>query len=201
MQSTAQSKASLRKSLLTQRKAMPPDRVAQLSRDICLRAFEAIKTLRPRIVASYRAIYNEVDPSFLESDLKAQGTVVAYPIIDHSEDPNGVIRLAVPKQDSDWVQHKWGIWEPRNVAREKWLGADDVEMVLVPGVGFEQGGHRLGYGKGHYDRFLGGATEPLTKVALAYDFQIATFVADAHDIAMDLVVTETGAIKGVPRSP
>ena len=69
------------------------------------------------------------------------------------------------------------------------VGSFDV--IFVPLVGFDRGRFRLGYGGGWYDRFLG--TQPKAcKIGLAYDWQRADFTAEAHDVALDLIVTPEG---------
>ena len=65
-----------------------------------------------------------------------------------------------------------------------------LDLALVPGLGFDARGHRLGRGKGHYDRLLAGFTG--MKIGVAFDFQIVTEVPrEPHDIALDAVVTPT----------
>jgi len=82
-------------------------------------------------------------------------------------------------------------------------------LVLVPGAVFDREGGRIGYGKGFYDRFLKrldsacekGRTEDgkvmIVSAALSFDCQIAKKVLmEAHDRRVDMIVTETGVIKG-----
>lgn len=70
-----------------------------------------------------------------------------------------------------------------------------LDIVLVPGSAFSlTSGHRLGYGKGFYDRLLARAPQAL-KVGLCFDVQIFdtdAFPADPHDIALDALVSESG---------
>lgn len=67
--------------------------------------------------------------------------------------------------------------------------ADDAEaLVLMPGLAFDRRGHRLGYGRGYYDKFL--AREPNhPTVALCFDFQMVDqLAAEPYDIPADLVL-------------
>jgi 5,10-methenyltetrahydrofolate synthetase len=69
------------------------------------------------------------------------------------------------------------------------------ELLLVPCVGFDADGYRLGYGGGYYDRTLAGwpgAKKPIT-VGVAYDAcRTPALQREVHDIPLDMIVTETG---------
>jgi len=68
------------------------------------------------------------------------------------------------------------------------------DLVLVPGLRFDRHGYRIGYGGGYYDRFL--SRTAVYKLGLAYDWQISdTLPSEAHDIALDAIMTENGLIK------
>ena len=80
---------------------------------------------------------------------------------------------------------KSGVPEP--IADEP-VGDDETALVLMPGLAFDAAGHRLGYGKGYYDKFL--AREPHhPTVALCFDFQMLDSIEhDPHDVPVDLVL-------------
>jgi 5-formyltetrahydrofolate cyclo-ligase len=83
-----------------------------------------------------------------------------------------------------------GIMEPEGEA----VTPEEIDVVVVPAVAFDTKGHRLGYGKGYYDRFLK-KTDAL-KVGVAYDFQIVDRLPyEPHDVPVDLIVTPTRIIK------
>ncbi len=68
------------------------------------------------------------------------------------------------------------------------------DLSVVPGIVFDRDGHRLGFGKGYYDRLLAETRAPA--LAPAYGFQvIETFPTLPHDIDMDLIVTENETIE------
>lgn len=65
----------------------------------------------------------------------------------------------------------------------------DIELVVVPGVGYDSAGNRVGRGKGYYDRLL--AETKATKIGVAYDFQVVDEVdAEPHDVRVDIVITD-----------
>lgn len=91
------------------------------------------------------------------------------------------------------VRSPMGMPEP--LATWSQVRPEALDLVLVPGSAFSvHNGHRLGYGKGFYDRLLAQAPQAL-KVGLCFDVQLfagADFPSDPHDVALDALVTESG---------
>lgn len=95
------------------------------------------------------------------------------------------------------------ILEPRQDLREvaaKRVQANELDLVLVPGVGFDASGGRTGHGKGYYDKLLQNARADAPLVALAFECQIFPEIPmQSHDIYMDYVVTEANVYQGKGR--
>lgn len=69
----------------------------------------------------------------------------------------------------------------------------DIDLIIVPGVAFDEQCNRLGYGKGCYDKMLNEKSSPA--IALAYEEQIVNSVpAESHDIKMDKIITDKRVI-------
>ena len=66
------------------------------------------------------------------------------------------------------------------------------DLIVVPGVAFDLAGHRIGYGKGFYDRFLQHPGRKAHLVGLCHDFQLidGEIPAEGHDIRMEIIVTD-----------
>lgn len=121
-------------------------------------------------------------------------------------DENGDNKLGLWRLESmdDLVVGKWKILEP---PRELW-GAPDrevapegLDIVMVPGVGFDRSGGRMGNGQGYYDRLLERARPDCPLVALCYETQLFDEVLVApHDVYMDKVVTEDAVYEGKGRA-
>lgn len=93
---------------------------------------------------------------------------------------------------SDLGRGEYGIKEPKNSCPE--FNKNKLNLIFVPGVGFDQNGNRLGQGKGYYDRFLKDLAA--LKVGIAYEFQLVnSLIAREHDVPMDYIVTEKRVIK------
>ena len=77
--------------------------------------------------------------------------------------------------------------------------ASSLTAVLVPGLAFDEHGHRLGRGAGVYDRFLATLPPNVLRIGLAPEALVAPQLpVEAHDVPMHVVVTERRVIRGVP---
>lgn len=78
-----------------------------------------------------------------------------------------------------------------------------LDIIFVPGIAFDNYGHRLGRGYGFYDRFLSGIDQlsiPPILVGLAMDAQILdTIPVEEHDVAMDYICTPSRGVRPAER--
>lgn len=96
----------------------------------------------------------------------------------------GMYKILEPKQ------------ELRN-ADEHQIGVEDLDLIMVPGVGFDARGARMGHGKGYYDKLLEHARKDTPLIALAFECQMFEEIPVAgHDVFMDKVVTEDHVYPG-----
>lgn len=101
----------------------------------------------------------------------------------------------------DWdnlISGAYGIMEPDPETMEPLPEADLPDVVIVPGLGFDRSGGRIGYGGGYYDRYAATASDawrdkPVSWIGAGYESQLMEKVpAEAHDLRLDGVITETG---------
>ena len=82
---------------------------------------------------------------------------------------------------------QFGIGEPTG---EEYTDLESVDAIIVPGVAFDKEGHRMGRGRGFYDRLLT-STPNAYKIGVCFDFQMVESVpVEPHDVMMDRVVGE-----------
>lgn len=95
------------------------------------------------------------------------------------------------------------ILEPREELRgleSKQVAVTELDVIMVPGVGFDSKGGRTGMGKGYYDKCLQHARPDATLTAVCFDCQIFEEIpVQQHDIYMDKVITESTVFAGVGR--
>lgn len=87
----------------------------------------------------------------------------------------------------------YGILEPVDGFRANF---EDIELVIIPGVAFDDKGNRLGYGGGYYDRFLSKINSNTQKIAISYEEQITNLeeFVEEHDAKYDVLVTNNRII-------
>jgi 5-formyltetrahydrofolate cyclo-ligase len=95
--------------------------------------------------------------------------------------------------DTELVHDRWQIGEPVHNDRVESI---EVDLVLVPLLCYDRTGHRIGYGKGYYDRFLAKCRPDCQKIGLSM-FPPIDEISDAHegDIKLDACITPTEVIK------
>lgn len=110
--------------------------------------------------------------------------------------PGGRLKFFVTESIENLKPGAFGIMEPDDACEE--ISAEKIEFMIIPGLVFGRDMHRVGYGKGFYDKVLC-CMENCVKCGVAYEFQVMdTAPHESHDIRMDLIVCENGVIKGEP---
>ena len=132
-------------------------------------------------VLLYSALPDEVPTLPLLNRLSTEGKTVLLPRVVSDTD----MELRRYTGSNDLEQGAFGIMEPTG---KLFTDYENIDVAVVPGMAFDREGHRLGRGKGYYDRFL--AQLPHTyKIGICFSFQLVDLVpADAHDILMDEVI-------------
>ncbi len=122
----------------------------------------------------------------LLNEMLAGKKMVALPCFD--ADNETYVPRHVQDIHVEILSGKFGIREPATTCIA--IPLDDLDLVLVPGMAFALDGHRIGRGKGFYDRLLENFTGE--KIGIAFDEQIVeTIPAEENDVLMDLILTPT----------
>lgn len=192
-------KKALRAALLARRRALAPAEAAARSARVLARLRALPAWAGAREVLTYMPVRGEVDVTPLMAELWARGARVLLPRCRPGEP--GVMDVACALELAVLRPGAHGIAEPDPDACPA-EAAPAPDVVLVPGVGFDRRGLRLGFGGGFYDRFLArlGRPGPLL-VAPCYTFQLLdTLPADPWDVPMDVIVTEEETLWPRPRA-
>ncbi len=184
-------KNDLRKEFLGKRQELSEKTTEELSRKIGEMLFTRLPVHRYGIIHTFLPIAGnrEVDTFQIISRLRKDFPAEIYV---PSVRPDGQLSHHLLTADTILKKNRWGIPEPDNLPDEGFMrkAAEENMLVLVPLLAFDKTGHRVGYGKGFYDRFL--ATCPgNTLIAGLSFFDPVDRIddADSHDITMNHVIT------------
>ncbi len=188
-------KIILREKLKAQRDALP---VAErkLAADKALGLIlQMPEWKRAQTVCLYASFKSELATSgLLESALRA-GKKIVLPRV---ADKNQRCTLHHVANPASLVLSNLGIPEP--AATLPTVEPTAVDLFLVPGIGFDREGNRLGHGAGFYDRLLASAQSKGFRLGYGYDFQVVPAIpSESHDIGVDAIATPSEIITVRPR--
>ena len=178
------SKAELRAIALAKRDALSDKQRESAAKALAKRGLP-MSIAAGTVISGYSPIRNEIDPAPLMERLATQGARLALPSIN-ARGKALVFRAWRP--GDRLMLGMLGIPEPSPAAAEV-----VPDIMLVPLAAFDQVGHRIGYGAGHYDYTLAHLrkVKAITAVGTAFSLQeIKAVPALPHDVALDYVLTE-----------
>ncbi len=178
-----------RAACLARRNALSPEERATFSAAICRHLTELPALQTAQVIFSYMAAGSEADLTTFHRWALAQGKTLAFPV----SWPQGRMEAYVPKDPESWARGRYGILAPIP-ERSRRLNPQELDAVILPCVGFDAAGRRLGHGGGYYDRYLPQCPRAF-RVLVAFEAQRLDAVAvDTHDQRVQAVVTELGAV-------
>ncbi|WP_457639450.1 5-formyltetrahydrofolate cyclo-ligase [Persephonella sp.] len=177
-------KETIRKKLLSERANYK--RAVEDSKKIAENFIKLPHLKQAKNILLYYPHKNEVDTRFIIEKLLKSGKFNLFLPKVHKNH-----LLPVKVSDLSGLKKGFaGIMEPEGEP----FPPERLDLVVVPAVAFDLKGHRLGYGKGYYDRFL--KKTGSLNVGVAYDFQVVdSLPSQEHDVPVDLIVTPTRIIK------
>lgn len=191
-------KQELRKEIRNRKRQFTQDQLGELSLSAISQLRKHPKVMSAHTLLLYYSLPDEVNTHEWIDELVAQGKRVLLPVV--VDDKDMVIREYSGKHDL--AEGSFHIMEPigKLFPEEKY---PEIEVAIIPGMSFDDAGHRLGRGKGYYDRFLaklrgmkGNKSErkeadgtEVYKIGICFGFQkLQEIPFESHDIVMDEVV-------------
>lgn len=191
-------KGSLREKLLEKRNNIKPEKRKEKEALIMNRLFEMPEFKRAKNILFYASFKGEVGTKASLRHAIKLGKRIVLPRVDREQK---CLRLYEIKNTSELVRGYMGIPEP-GILKGREMSLKDIDVVIVPGVGFDIKGNRLGYGAGYYDRLLSyaslqlsGSKRHIPTIALAFEEHIVPALPnEGHDVKIDKIVTEKRVI-------
>ena len=190
MDNVVQQKSDVRSLIESQRKSLSGESVDSQSSKIISHLKQLPEYQAAKTVHCYAAWRNEVNTYQLIKDTLQTGRRVIVPVTDLS---SHTLLHSEIKSFDELKKGTFGILEPPKDRFRK-VAISEFDLVIVPGVAFDLCGHRLGFGGGFYDGFLGDVKA--TKIALAYEFQMVDKIPTrAEDEKVDILVSENNVYR------
>lgn len=179
-------KDNLRKELIIKRKSLPKKEVIEKSNQIKNRLFKLNKFKQSSVVLFYVSYDNEVNTHDMIKECLSVGKKIIVPV---SNIEKKSLILSELRNWNDLIPGSYGILEPEK-DKIKETPIESIDTVIVPGVGYDVLGCRIGHGLGYYDSLLKKSTNAL-HIGLAFEIQIVEKVPiESHDIPVDKIITE-----------
>jgi 5-formyltetrahydrofolate cyclo-ligase len=168
-------KHALKHEILGKRKALSNEELIEKSRKIKENLFSLAEFKKARNIMFYVSFNSEVDTcEAIKELLSEKEKTIAVPYV----------RKNCPEMQLSELKHI------------KDFSPEKLDIVIVPGIAFDNQGYRIGYGHGYYDRFLKTLKSSVKKIGLAFELQIVDKIPrKEYDVPVDAVVTEKRVLR------
>ncbi len=178
------SKSALRANIGQKRKKIESSIALIKSERICKDLLDHIFPQRNNVknIALYSPVNGEVNIKCIDYELRRLNKHIFYPKI-----VSNTMKFVETKSISDLAPGSFGIEEPMS---SKFVDSPSIDIFIVPALAIDSLGHRLGYGKGFYDKEL--QNIPADRIySTIFDFQFLNYpFGESHDIKINKVFTE-----------
>lgn len=184
-------KDRLRKSIEKKRNTLSTSEVLEKSSRIKKRIFEMDLFRDAQTILFYVSYGNEVYTHDMIKESISLGKTVVVP---KSVTKNNALILS---RLTDWDNLEVGAYNILELKQEsiEQVDVESVDLIIVPGVVFDESGNRIGHGKGYYDRLLNDS-QNIPNIGLAFELQmIDNIESEKHDEKIDVIITEDRIMK------
>ena len=193
MSDIAWEKAHIRSQIREQRKFITKDELEAADKALLdefkavLKQDKSFKKIfdKARAVAVYKAVGGELPCDALAAYIRNTGKKTVYPLVKGED----MVFIEVKTPGKELISGNYGIPEPD----EKKGIFDDgkIDIVILPGIAFDEAGNRLGQGKGYYDRWIGSLRKDIRPVLIGVcmEFQMMSMIpTETSDIPADMLL-------------
>lgn len=188
-----ETKQNIRKEILKMRKEMDIRKIMIDSHLICDQIQHLPAFLEANVIYAYMELEKEVSMNELVEAAWRAGKVVAVPKVVGDD----LHFYEITSYD----EVKEGFFEVREPIEGCKLAKEEQALMILPGVAFDKNRHRLGYGRGFYDRYLREHPKHTT-IAVGFDFQVIDQVPqEPLDVVPQMLITQTRQFNVLSESP
>ncbi len=176
------------------RDSIPPDVAARWAREAEARLFSRAELATAASVLVFYSFGSEISTTGIIDRLLREGRMVALPYLE-----DGTMKGAAHRPGDTLRPSPYGPKEPALLEEVDPAG---IDVAVSPGLAFDRRGHRLGYGGGHFDRYLARLRPNASRIGIGFHLQLVEEVPhDDLDATLDMVVTEEEVVVCRPRRP
>lgn len=176
-----QSKKELRQWIRTQKKLMSQEERLQQSAVIVEEILQHPRIVAAKVIMAYCSLPDEVHTLDLLVQLLGKGKRLLLPKVMNDQE----MQLREIRSMNDLSEGAFHIMEPNG---SEFTDYNLIDVAIVPGMAFDLEGHRLGRGRGYYDRFLA-QTPNIYKIGVSFSFQkVSSVPVEANDIIMNEIL-------------
>lgn len=182
-------KKDIRNIYKERRSQLSDSQVARMD-DLMLIQFQKLDIEIPSFIMTYSPIemLNEFNPVLITDYCYFKNPVqhLLYPVMVELDGKNEILSALV-EDDTFFETNAYGVDEPVNAPD---IFPSEIDLVIVPLLGFDKLGNRVGYGKGYYDRFLQRCRKDCLKIGFSY-FEPVEYIEDVNenDVQLDFCIT------------
>lgn len=181
-------KKLLREEIRQKLKAMTAHERQDESSMVCKRAIELCSINPGSVTLAYMPLKTECSPVEFFEHVHENGGYVAFPRCEE----NGELTLYIPNDAEAWEKNGYGIMEPIP-SKSKLVWPDELNLIIVPALGYDHYCGRMGRGGGFYDRLLSKTTA--YKLGICFSCQFLDCIPfEPHDEYVDCVITGNGNV-------
>ncbi len=191
MDMNSEAKSRQREILKGRLSALSDDDIAMMNRQMCDLFVGSELFEGADVIMAYMAMANEADPAGIIRAAMDAGKMVAVPVIDW--DLRRIKPAILESLTGGLEKDRYGILTP---VEPRFIAVSRIDAVIVPGLGFDKNGNRLGRGGGFYDKFFSDNALTAVKCGFAFSVQILDDIAVSdRDRKVDCLITESGTWK------
>nr|XP_025855863.1 5-formyltetrahydrofolate cyclo-ligase isoform X1 [Vulpes vulpes] len=189
-------KRSLRAELKQRLRAMSAEERLRQSRLLTQKVIAHSQYQKSKRISIFLSMHDEIETEEIIRDIFQQGKTCFIPRYQFRSNHMDMVKLASPEEISSLPKTSWNIHQPgEDEIREEALSTGGLDLIFMPGLGFDKHGNRLGRGRGYYDAYLRRCLQqqdmPPYTMALAFREQICPQVpVDENDMKVDEVLYE-----------
>ncbi|MBN1353571.1 MAG: 5-formyltetrahydrofolate cyclo-ligase [Candidatus Omnitrophica bacterium] len=179
-------KEEIRKETLTELNNQQREEIFKKSKIIKEKLFSLPEFKNAQYVMLYASLDKEVNTDDIIDEALEAGKKVILPRRTSLET---IVPKEISDRKSDLEKNTYGIREPKRHLKD--IPPERIDLIVVPGVAFDEKKRRIGRGKGCYDRFLRELPPGKTIIGLAFNFQVLKSIPeDSHDIPVSKIITD-----------